>query len=109
MLKKILKIIFQVLILALIVIQFIRPAKNKSDEVSKNDISTIYPVPENVLAILKASCYDCHSNNTFYPWYAEIQPVGWWLDNHIKDGKRALTFSEFITYRIKNSFTAWMI
>ena len=104
MFKKILKRIFQVLLLALIAIQFIRPAKNKSDGVSKNDISTIYPVPENVQTILKTSCYDCHSNNTVYPWYAEIQPLGWWLDNHIKDGKRGLNFSEFTSYRIRRQY-----
>ena len=85
MLKKILKKSFQILLLVFIIIQFIRPAKNKSEGISNNDISKIYPVPENVQAILKTSCYDCHSNNTVYPWYASIQPVSWWLDDHIQE------------------------
>lgn len=55
-------------------------------------------VPENVLGILKNSCYDCHSNNTRYPWYVNIQPLGWLMANHIKDGKADLNFSEFGTY-----------
>ncbi len=84
--------------------QVIRLAKNKSDVIGANDISTKYPVPDSVAAILKVACNDCHSNNTRYPWYAEIQPVGWWLSNHIKDGKRGLNFSEFTSYRIKKQF-----
>ena len=104
MLKKILKRTFQILLLAFIVIQFIRPAKNKAEGVSQNDISKIYPVPENVQAILKTSCYDCHSNNTVYPWYAQIQPVAWWLNNHIQDGKKDLNFSEFASYRIRRQY-----
>ncbi len=102
--KRILKKILIILLIIFILLQFIRPAKNKSEGVSPNDISTKYPVPDSVQAILKVACNDCHSNNTRYPWYAEIQPVAWWLDNHIKDGKRGLNFSEFTSYRIKKQF-----
>ncbi len=104
MLKKILKRTFQVLLLAFIVIQFFRPAINKAAGISKNDISTRYAVPDDVQAVLKTSCYDCHSNNTVYPWYAEVQPVAWWLNDHIKDGKGDLNFSEFATYRIGRQY-----
>lgn len=104
MLKKILKRTFQILLLAFIVIQFIRPAKNKSEGISNNDITKVYPVPENVQAILKTSCYDCHSNNTLYPWYSQIQPAAWWLNNHIEEGKRELNFSEFASYRIGRQY-----
>ena len=104
MLKKIFKRTFQILLMIFIIIQFIRPAKNKSDGISKNDISKIYPVPENVQTILKTSCYDCHSNNTIYPWYANIQPVAWWLDDHIQEGKKELNFSEFASYRIGRQY-----
>ena len=102
--KKIFKRILMALLIIFIAIQFIRPAKNRSEGISANDISTKYPVPDSVQAILKVACYDCHSNNTRYPWYAEIQPVAWWLNNHIKDGKRGLNFSEFTSYRIKKQF-----
>lgn len=102
--KKIFKRILIALLIIFIAIQFIRPAKNRSEGISANDISTKYPVPDSVQAILKVACYDCHSNNTRYPWYAEIQPVAWWLNNHIKDGKSGLNFSEFTSYRIKKQF-----
>ena len=94
MLKKILLL----LVVVLIGIQFIRPKKNISTLVSANDISTHYTVPPDVLNILKRSCYDCHSNNTVYPWYNNIQPVAWWLADHVKVGKEELNFSEFDTY-----------
>ena len=104
MFKKILKRTFQFLLAAFIVIQFFRPAKNKAEGISSNDISKLYPIPSNVGTILKTSCYDCHSNNTVYPWYTRIQPVGWWLNNHVKDGKKDLNFSEFAGYSIRRQY-----
>jgi len=83
---------------AFVLIQFIRPARNRSGQVLPTDLTKIYPVSSNVQAILKTSCYDCHSNNTRYPWYVNIQPFGWLLAKHIKDGKNELNFSEFGTY-----------
>ena len=102
--KKILRRSFQILLLAFIIIQFFRPAKNKSDGIGANDITKKYNVPPDVQLILQTSCYDCHSNNTKYPWYAEVQPAAWWLNNHINDGKRALNFSEFASYRIGRQY-----
>ena len=55
-------------------------------------------MPDEVQAILKTSCYDCHSNNTVYPWYNKIQPVAWWLKNHIDEGRKHLNFSTWGTY-----------
>lgn len=83
--------------------QFIRPGKNLSAAASPNDITAKHPVPVRVLTVLQRACYDCHSNNTHYPWYAEVQPVRWWLDSHIADGKRHLNFSEFGTYSAKRA------
>ena len=104
MLKKILKRTFQILLVAFIVIQFFRPAKNNSEGISSNDISKIYAIPADVQSILKTSCYDCHSNNTVYPWYAEIQPAAWWLADHVKEGKKELNFSEFASYKISRQY-----
>lgn len=102
--KKVLKKIIIALLIIFILIQFFRPKKNLSASISANDISTKYPVPDSVQSILKVACYDCHSNNTRYSWYAETQPVAWWLNNHIIDGKKGLNFSEFASYRIKKQF-----
>jgi hypothetical protein len=85
----------------LVLIQFIRPAQNQSGQANPADISSIYPMPEKVQGILKTSCYDCHSNNTNYSWYAGIQPGGWWLASHIKKGKEELNFNEFGNYSLR--------
>jgi hypothetical protein len=95
------KRILLILLVLLVIIQFIRPAENHSDKLSANDITLHYPVPDTVLSILKRSCYDCHSNNTSYPWYNRVQPIAWWLNNHVTEGKRELNFSEFASYPLK--------
>jgi hypothetical protein len=77
-----------------IIIQFFRPSKNLSDDTSK-DISMLYNVPDDVKSILQRSCNDCHTNKTVYPWYAEVQPVEWWLNDHIVDGKRHFNLNNF--------------
>jgi hypothetical protein len=78
----------------LIIIQFIKPEKNLSGDESLA-IGTKYNVPADVQNVLKAACNDCHSNTTQYPWYANIQPVAWWLNHHVTDGKKHLNFSTF--------------
>jgi hypothetical protein len=88
------KKILLAVVAVLIVIQFIRPAKNISDDRTQ-DISTKYHVPLQVNSILQSACNDCHSNKTVYPWYAEIQPLGWWLNDHVTEGKRELNLSTF--------------
>ncbi len=91
------------LLVVLLVLQAFRPEKNNSGN-KENDISSLYPVPTNVEQILTKACNDCHSNNTVYPWYAEIQPVAWWLDDHVKDGKKHLNFNEFASYRLAKQY-----
>lgn len=91
------------LLIALMVIQFIRPTRNISAQPSENDITLKYSVPENVQIVLKESCYDCHSNTTRYPWYTNIQPVGWWIQSHVNEGKQHLNFSEFGAYPEKKA------
>ncbi len=86
------------LVIVLIVIQFFRPEKNVSTASSPNAIANHYTVPAEVKEILQTSCFDCHSNNTKYPWYAEVQPFSWFLANHVKEGKENLNFDEFATY-----------
>ncbi|HSK11989.1 MAG TPA: heme-binding domain-containing protein [Phnomibacter sp.] len=83
------------IVLVFAVFQFFQPGKNNQNMDMTNDISTVVTVPADVHAILKTSCYDCHSNFTNYPWYASIQPIGWWLKDHIDEGKSKLNFQEF--------------
>ncbi len=89
------------LLFAFIAIQLIQPARNIDGQVQAKDISKTIGVPERVNALLRTACYDCHSNNTSYPWYAYVQPVGWMLNNHIRNGKQQLNFSEFGSYSLR--------
>lgn len=85
-----------------LLMQFIQPAKNKSqDQEPATDITGIYAVPYEVQTILKNACYDCHSNNTRYPWYADIQPISWLMAAHIKNGRKELNFNEYGNYSSK--------
>jgi hypothetical protein len=98
------KILF-ILIAVLVIIQFFHPDKNTDNSPAEaNDISKVLAVPDNVQDILQKSCYDCHSNNTDYPWYAEIQPVSWWLNHHITEGKSEVNFNEFSTYSLRRQY-----
>ena len=92
--KRIKKLLLVLFVIA-IAIQFIQPARNIDSKVLLTDITKLYAVPSNVQAILKTACYDCHSNNTNYPWYSHIQPGAWLMASHIKEGKAMLNFSRF--------------
>lgn len=91
------KILFAIGIV-IIAIQFIQPAHNKSGQLTATDISKIIHIPVDVQLVLKNACFDCHSNNTHYPWYSNIEPMGWLMASHIKQGKEELNFSEFGSY-----------
>ncbi len=88
-------------IIVLVAIQFIRPAKNNTTTPQLNYIGNHYTVPQNVKTIIDKACMNCHSNNTIYPWYNNFQPVAWWLATHINDGKKKWNFDEFGTYKPK--------
>ena len=97
--KKIIKKILFIGFIIFLLMQLYQPAQNIGFE---QDISTnftkVYNVPKNIEVILSTSCYDCHSNNTNYPWYSYIQPARFFMEDHIKEGKENLNFSEFGEY-----------
>ena len=82
-------------IIILVIIQFIPISKNQGSDQSYS-IEKGYLVPADVSQILKDACNDCHSNYTTYPWYTNIQPVGFWLNHHVEEGKEHLDFSTFM-------------
>lgn len=95
------KLIVLIFLVVFLILQCIRPAYNNGELKGENDIFHVVEVPDDVNAILDKACYDCHSNHTEYPWYAQIQPVGWWINNHVEDGKEELNFSEFASMKTK--------
>ncbi|MCC7466398.1 MAG: heme-binding domain-containing protein [Saprospiraceae bacterium] len=91
MLKKILG----ALLIALLLIQFIRPAQDNPPTDQAQSFEQVASPPAEITSILKSACYDCHSNETVYPWYSKIAPVSWWLANHINEGREHLNFSVY--------------
>ncbi|WP_034257995.1 heme-binding domain-containing protein [Altibacter lentus] len=102
---KFLKIIAWLALVAFIVIQFFPTTLNERDTVPQSDFMVENQVPATIKNRLQVSCYDCHSNNTDYPWYSKIQPSAWYLEDHIQEGKDELNFNEWAEYsdRRKNS------
>ena len=95
---KILKIIAIIALVALVGIQFVPTERNQSDTTPQTDFMAVYSVPNEIQNKLQVSCYDCHSNNTQYPWYNKVQPLAWFLEDHIKEGKAELNFNEWGDY-----------
>ena len=96
--KKYIKKIGLALLVFFIGIQFIPKRYNTSDTILKTDFMKLFNAPKEIETKLKVSCYDCHSNNTHYPWYNNMQPLAWFMQGHIKEGKEELNFSEFGNY-----------
>jgi len=99
--KKHIKKIGIIIVVLFIGIQFIPKNYNKSNKISTTDFITTFQTPKKIASQLKISCYDCHSNNTTYPWYHKIQPISLFVDHHIKEAKEELNFSEFGRYSKK--------
>jgi hypothetical protein len=99
--KKRLRLVARALVFLLVVIQFFHPEQNLGSSGGPNGIATRFAVPAEMHTLLANACYDCHSNHTRYPWYARVQPVGWWLNHHVCEAKGELNFSEFGAYTAK--------
>ena len=95
---KIFKIILLILMIVFVGIQFVPTKRNQTDNVPNTDFMIVNNLPIKIQNTLQTSCYDCHSNNTSYPWYNKVQPVAWLLENHIEEGKSELNFSEWDNY-----------
>ena len=99
--KTALKIIVIVLVAAFVVIQFFRPDFTNPPVNQAETLEASTQVPENVEAILTRSCKDCHSNETRYPWYSNIQPSAWFLAHHIEEGRREMNLSLWNTFETR--------
>jgi mono/diheme cytochrome c family protein len=98
---KILKTIGLLLLVVFIIAQFFGPEKNNGDITSVDVFFTDTNPPADVKMILETTCVDCHSDSTQYPWYSNITPVNYWLDEHINDGKKHFDMSKWGDYSDK--------
>jgi len=98
---KIIKKILIVALVALVGLQFWRPEKNQSGYESVAAFELETKPSKEVAALLRNKCYDCHSNQTTYPWYAEIAPVSLWIADHVEEGKEHFDVSAWESYSVK--------
>jgi len=95
---KLLKIFLAILVIAVIALQFVPNQMPAYTEAGKDDLVSSGAVPENISSILRTSCYDCHSNQTHYPWYSKVAPASWLLAKDIREGREELNFSDWESY-----------
>ncbi|GAA4235877.1 hypothetical protein GCM10022291_18830 [Postechiella marina] len=98
---KIVKKTLIALLVLLVLIQLYRPEKN---DAKYRDVASFIEdtkPDEDVVAILEKHCFDCHSNKTEYPWYAEVAPVSFWINHHVEDGNKHFNVSKWDMYKIK--------
>jgi hypothetical protein len=81
-----------------VLIQLYRPERYYTEEMTSDHITKIINVPANVENILKRSCYDCHSNQTRWPWYSAVAPVSWFVISDVSRGRAKMNFSEWGKY-----------
>jgi hypothetical protein len=93
--RKFLRRGFLILAVGFVVIQFYRPDRTNPPVVPQRSLESHFAVPPNVSATLRRSCFDCHSNETHWPWYTNISPVSWILASHINGGRSHLNFDEW--------------
>ena len=90
-------------VIVLVGIQFITIDKTNPPVDASKDFMTITDPPEEVEKLIRTSCYDCHSNESTYPWYSNVAPVSWWVKDHINEAREELNFSEWGTYEWKRT------
>lgn len=96
--KSVLKKAAVVLALIFLAIQVVRPDKQDALVAPQKSIHAQMQVPPQVATILDRACRDCHTNQTEWPWYAEVAPVSWWVIDHSTHGREHLNFSAWDEY-----------
>ncbi len=87
----------------LVIAQLFRPDRSVPETPPEQDFLAITQPPVPIMEIIQTVCYDCHGHTTVYPWYAEIAPVSWWLQDHINEGRSHLNFSIWGSYSPKKA------
>jgi hypothetical protein len=88
-------IILIVLLAIFIILQFFGINRSVPQTDPNKDFMAVANPPQEIQALMHDACYDCHSNETKYPWYSHIQPGGWFMQNHIDEAREHMNFSEW--------------
>ncbi len=87
------------LVVIIVGIQFIRPDHTNPPVDETMTIQANLQVPDEINTLIRRSCYDCHSNETEWPWYSHVAPVSWLVSDDVAGGRRHMNFSEWGTYK----------
>ena len=93
--RRVLRLAVGVLVVLIVVAQFVKPARTNPVVQSDRIMSAHVQIPDDVAALLKRACADCHSNETVWPWYSNVAPVSWFVIDHVNHGRKHLNFSEW--------------
>lgn len=99
---KILKIAIWLVLAIFVILQFIPNTYPEVVKSNEHDLIQTGMVPDEIELILRTSCYDCHSNETKYPWYAYVAPVSWLVVRDVKQGRTDLNFSEWASLKSRD-------
>lgn len=97
------KYLLLILLILFIAIQFFGIKKSVPEYDESGDFLSEFNPPSDVETIFRSACYDCHSYETTYPWYSNVQPFGWWLQGHIDEGRDEMNLSLWNQYSRKDA------
>jgi len=92
------KIVLITLLAALLIMQLFRIDKSHPESQPENDFMAVEQPGKEISEMIKTSCYDCHSNETTYPWYSNVAPVSWFIQTHVNHGREEINFSNWRDY-----------
>ncbi|RPJ56219.1 MAG: cytochrome C [Acidobacteria bacterium] len=81
----------------LLMIQVFRPERSNPEAARELSLAAAHP-PAQVQQLFQSACFNCHSNQTVWPWYSEVAPFAWLIADDVKRGRRALNFSQWMSY-----------
>jgi Haem-binding domain len=82
-------------VVVFVLLQFTNPARTNPSAPPEDALTATNPPPPQIVALLHGACYDCHSDQTQWPWYAHVAPVSWLIASDVRDGRRHVNFSEW--------------
>jgi hypothetical protein len=89
------KLVWGILIATFVIMSLIPYGERTNPPV---DEKLALKAPKDVDAIFKRACYDCHSNQTKWPWYSYVFPLSWSIKDHVKVGRARLNFDKWYSY-----------
>lgn len=79
-------------------LQLVRPDRANPPVTPGRSVESAAAIPPAVHAILKRSCYDCHSSETRWPWYSGVAPIAWGVAHDVTEGRAQMNLSEWGAY-----------